>query len=89
MKRGLLLIASITMTIVLTGCHHNLCKDGCTSSKASSSNQSAAYGPKIPQGAQPNMYQQAGPPSAAVAYPYYTTRAPRDFLLANPPSIGY
>jgi hypothetical protein len=29
-----------------------------------------------------------GPPSAAVAYPYYTTRGPRDFLAANPRSIG-
>jgi hypothetical protein len=29
-----------------------------------------------------------GPPSAQVAYPYYTTRGPRDFLLDNPPSIG-
>ena len=30
----------------------------------------------------------AGPPSAQVAYPYYTHRGPRDFLMANPPSIG-
>ncbi len=30
----------------------------------------------------------SGPPTAAVTYPYYTTRGPRDFLLANPPSIG-
>jgi hypothetical protein len=22
-------------------------------------------------------------------YPYYTTRGPRDFLMANPPTIGY
>jgi hypothetical protein len=29
-----------------------------------------------------------GPPTAAVAYPYYTIRGPRDFLLDNPPSIG-
>lgn len=29
-----------------------------------------------------------GPPSAQVAYPYYTVRGPRDFLLDNPPSIG-
>jgi hypothetical protein len=29
-----------------------------------------------------------GPPSAQTAYPYYTTRGPRDFLMANPPSIG-
>jgi hypothetical protein len=30
----------------------------------------------------------AGPPTAGVAYPYYTVRGPRDFLLDNPPSIG-
>ena len=29
-----------------------------------------------------------GPPAATVTYPYYTTRAPRDFLMDNPPSIG-
>lgn len=29
-----------------------------------------------------------GPPTAQVAYPYYTVRGPRDFLLDNPPSIG-
>ncbi len=29
-----------------------------------------------------------GPPSAQTAYPYYTTRSPRDFLNPNPPSIG-
>jgi len=30
----------------------------------------------------------AGPPTAAVTYPYYTTRGPRDFLARNPKSIG-
>lgn len=30
-----------------------------------------------------------GPQTGAVAYPYYTTRGPRDFLSSNPPSIGY
>jgi len=30
-----------------------------------------------------------GATSAQVAYPYYTTRGPRDFLINNPPSIGY
>lgn len=29
-----------------------------------------------------------GPPSPQVAYPYYTHRGPRDFLMANPPPIG-
>jgi hypothetical protein len=30
----------------------------------------------------------SGPPTGTVAYPYYTTRGPRDFLAKNPPSIG-
>lgn len=34
------------------------------------------------------MMQQAGPASAAYAYPYYTVRAPRDYFMKNPPSIG-
>ena len=46
-----------------------------------------------PVGALPRGYMQdagpAGPPSATYGYPYYTTRAPRDFLMDNPPSIGY
>ena len=29
-----------------------------------------------------------GPPSAAITYPYYTVRGPRDFLAETPPSIG-
>ena len=36
-----------------------------------------------------NRYNFApGPPVGQVAYPYYTVRGPRDFLLANPPTIG-
>jgi hypothetical protein len=31
----------------------------------------------------------AGPPTGTYAYPYYTLRGPRDFLVDNPPSIGY
>lgn len=30
----------------------------------------------------------SGPPSATVGYPFYTTRSPRDFLMASPPTIG-
>ena len=29
-----------------------------------------------------------GPPTGQTAYPYYTVRGPRDFLMGNPPSIG-
>ncbi|KAA5547146.1 hypothetical protein FYK55_01665 [Roseiconus nitratireducens] len=31
---------------------------------------------------------QPGPPSGQVAYPYYSVRGPRDFLLNDPPTIG-
>jgi hypothetical protein len=34
------------------------------------------------------MMPQAGPDTAAYAYPYYTTRGPRDYFMKNPPSIG-
>ncbi|MBX3420932.1 MAG: hypothetical protein KF752_05170 [Pirellulaceae bacterium] len=30
----------------------------------------------------------SGDPMAQVAYPYYTTRGPRDFLVNDPPTIG-
>lgn len=29
-----------------------------------------------------------GPPVGQVGYPYYSVRGPRDFLMANPPTIG-
>jgi hypothetical protein len=29
-----------------------------------------------------------GPPTGQVAYPYYTVRGPRDFLMNDPPTIG-
>ena len=45
---------------------------------------SGAYHNAAPSGA----YGPAGPVSAQVAYPYYTVRGPRDFLLDNPPTIG-
>ena len=35
-----------------------------------------------------NQPFNAGPATGAVAYPYYTHRGPRDFLLDNPPTIG-
>jgi hypothetical protein len=31
---------------------------------------------------------EEGPRMPQTAYPYYTTRGPRDFLAKNPPSIG-
>lgn len=45
------------------------------------------YGGVVPHTAQvPGNGTGTAP---AYAYPYYTTRGPRDFLMKNPPSIGY
>jgi len=41
-----------------------------------------------PPGSQGIGAHGGGPATAAVAYPYYTIRGPRDFLHPNPPSIG-
>ncbi len=41
----------------------------------------------IPHTAQ--VPQGMGGQSPTTAYPYYTTRGPRDFLMDNPPSIGW
>lgn len=44
-----------------------------------------------PAPVRPGMHGQAinpGPPTAAVTYPYYTVRGPRDFLQSEPSSIG-
>ena len=38
--------------------------------------------------AMPASYGPSGPTTAQVAYPYYTTRGPRDFFVDNPPTIG-
>lgn len=42
------------------------------------------YGPSADE----QMYNEPGPPTGQVTYPYYTTRGPRDFLARNPASIG-
>ncbi len=48
--------------------------------------------PHQPQYPANQMPQTSGHPMGApvgtYAYPYYTTRAPRDFLMKNPPTIG-
>ena len=36
----------------------------------------------------PNDAYAGGPPTAQVTYPYYTNRAPRDFLAKAPRGIG-
>ena len=52
----------------------------------------ASYLGQHHRGPQSHMGQHPGPAdgpaSPTITYPYYTTRAPRDYFLDNPPSIG-
>ncbi len=105
MKRGLLFVAAIAMLFTSVGCHHNVRQNGCQQCQHShGGGRAGAYGngygsvaarradqiPRAPHGYHRELYDSQGAPATPqVAYPYYTTRAPRDFLLDNPPSIGY
>jgi hypothetical protein len=48
------------------------------------------YGGQVPHTPAPSYGGMAGGGGGtpSYAYPYYTTRGPRDFLNGNPPSIG-
>ena len=100
MKRVLLLLAFVSMASIGCQTHSRLAKQGCQNCGPGGHGQYAACGvsgcgpqrsadyvPQIPH----NYAQQvapAGPPTGTCAYPYYTTRAPRDFFLDNPSTIG-
>ncbi len=84
MKRVLSLLIVISFTVA--GCHTyhgNLGRNGCKTCGP----RSADNVPRIPIH-QRGMEGPSGPPTGTYAYPYYTTRGPRDFLVDNPGSIG-
>lgn len=90
MKRVLTFAAVLGAAMISVGCHHNTCQHCGHGHGGGRAARQADYVPRAGHGVHRQQYQgPAGPPSAAVAYPYYTVRAPRDFLLDNPPSIGY
>jgi hypothetical protein len=51
-------------------------------------NHAGAHGPHAAAHG-PHGGHHAAMQSATMAYPYYTIRSPRDFLMDNPPTIGY
>jgi len=81
-------------------CQDGACQDGaCQECQGASCQPHGKYGglakhrltPQEKAALAASNYGQtgpAGPPTGGVAYPYYTTRGPRDFLAKNPPSIG-
>ena len=69
-------------------CGNGACADGSCGNGCSDPNGGRLGHQPLPRGVGGEYVGQAGPPTGAVAYPYYTTRGPRDFLDPNPPSIG-
>jgi hypothetical protein len=95
MRLALLAMAATVLLLAGGGCQrHNLvrhgCQDGCPPCPNSCGSGCCLHGtqdyiPRLPLNEGPAV---SGPPTATYAYPYYTTRGPRDFLLDNPPTIG-
>ena len=93
--RMAILVVALTI-LVATGCQHNLAKNGCSNcgggllgggfDNGRPDRIARVRGGELDQ---LNNPANGGPPSAATAYPYYSIRSPRDFLVPNPPSIGY
>jgi hypothetical protein len=81
MRHSFLVLAASTFLAIFAGCACNTCN--CNQGNACPNN-AAGRACHEPQG----QAQQAAGPTAAVSYPYYTTRGPRDFLETHPQSIG-
>ncbi len=98
MKRVLILMAFVSMAAVGCQTHSQLGNQNCQTCGPGGQGQgqyagggaqnSADYVPQIPK----QYYretQPAGPATGTYAYPYYTSRGPRDFFLDAPSTIGY
>ena len=102
MKKIAYTLLPLVMVSCFFGCAHKArqgCRDGCNGAcnvcgmQGSGGYGMTAYGdPAARYGRctqNPRAYVgQAGPPTGAVTYPYYSTRGPRDFLLDQPQTIG-
>jgi len=86
MKRAFFILTALV--VFGSGCSHNHLSrhgDGC---RSCGRHGSTGMGYRYGGGHGVEDQGPSGPASAAVGYPYYTLRGPRDFLMDNPPSIG-
>ncbi len=92
MKRILFTLCLGSMLLASgTGCR-SLCGGGCSAGGCGPAGGCGSGGGFLSRlhgrHEDPNQFAQPGPASPTVVYPYYTVRAPRDFLADDPPSIG-
>ncbi len=94
MKRALLFLGLICSVMASTGCLHNrACNNcngplGCRPCRIGWQRGGTDYQRFLSHTENRPGAGTPGPAAAQVAYPYYTVRGPRDFLLNNPPTIG-
>jgi len=91
MKRALMLLAVVATLLGVTGCEHHrhTVRHGCGNPYCDRCGDGMAgtHVPRLPHG-YAEEEGPAGPATAQYAYPYYTIRGPRDFLVNEPSSIG-
>lgn len=96
MNRRLGWILMLTAGVVAnSGCHMagqhrccGTCQQGCRPVPVGWQRGGTDYQTHLNHQAYRNQPSGSGAPTAAVAYPYYTNRGPRDFLVNNPATIG-
>jgi hypothetical protein len=98
MKRVLLAFFAAIMLAAGGGClqHQTRCGDGTGEAGCGCGHCGGLLGGRVAAGIEQSRgwrHQEpetgpAGPPTAAVAYPYYTLHGPRESFLDNPPSLG-
>lgn len=98
MKARLLCALALLVACAATGCQTvNLCDGtGCNGGRSGGLGRHGGGGSGVADGRNVNYGHHhtrnydgpQGPATAQVGYPYYTTRGPRDFLMAHPPTIG-
>ncbi|MGA2619204.1 MAG: hypothetical protein ABSF26_16470 [Thermoguttaceae bacterium] len=88
MRHGLIIMAAALGLALMAGCasqQHPPCNGSCPAAATPCQGGDPAAGCPAGQGRPAQAAPAAG---GTVAYPYYTTRGPRDFLESNPQSIG-
>ena len=96
MKRAVMFLGLMCSLVASTGCLRNRACNNCNGplgcrpcqigwQRGGTDYQASLSHSEYRRGGQD---MGSGGQAAQVAYPYYTTRGPRDFLLNNPPTIG-
>lgn len=86
MKNAWLILLAVVFVVGVTGCAHQGMYGGCMQGSCMQAPETCAPCGAGGCGSSPCVI--GGAPLTGMPYPYYTTRGPRDFLVADPKPIG-